>query len=170
MPTIRDLHQLYLSRLETTLDESKLLLQREGGLDGELKTSGWICEQFVRQTLQRFIVPGQFRVTSGFIATPDLLRGQDNLPLCDILIVSGNLPPLLSLEGSGIEVVPYKSVSGIIEVKRTLTRATVRNNRAFTLFAQRLTGGFTVHLPSFLAEFISDRMIRSAVCSCVVVP
>jgi hypothetical protein len=58
MPTIKDLHQLNLSRLETTLDESKLLLQREGGLDGELKTSGWICEQFVRQTLQRFIVPG----------------------------------------------------------------------------------------------------------------
>jgi hypothetical protein len=135
MPTIKDLHQLYLSRLETTLDESKLLLQREGGLDGELKTSGWICEQFVRQTLQRFIVPGQFRITSGFIATPDLLRGQDNLPQCDILIVSGNLPPLLSLEGFGIEVVPYESVSGIIEVKRTLTRATVRDNGAFTHLA-----------------------------------
>ncbi len=43
MPTIKDL-QLYLSRFETTLDESKLLLQKEGGLDGELKTSGWICE------------------------------------------------------------------------------------------------------------------------------
>jgi hypothetical protein len=42
---------------------------------------------------------------------------------------------LLSLEGSGIEVVPYESVSGIIEVKRTLTRATVRDNGAFTHLA-----------------------------------
>jgi hypothetical protein len=42
---------------------------------------------------------------------------------------------LRSLEGSGIEVVPYESVSGIIEVKRTLTKAIVRNNGAFTHLA-----------------------------------
>lgn len=73
MPTLKDLHKLYLSKLETTLQESGLLLQKqEGGLDGELKTSGWICEQLVRQTLQKFIVPGQFRLTTGFIATPEL--------------------------------------------------------------------------------------------------
>jgi hypothetical protein len=122
MPTIKELHQVYLSKLETTLQESGLLLQKqESGLNGELKTSGSICEQFVRQTLQRFIVPGQFRLTTGFIATPDLLRGEANLPQCDILIVAKNAPSLLKLEDSGIEVVPYESVSGIIEVKRTLT-------------------------------------------------
>jgi hypothetical protein len=123
MPTIKELHELYLSKLTTTLRESALLLQKdEGGLDGELKTSGWICEQFVRQTLQRFIVPGHFRITSGFIATPKLMRGQESLPQCDILIVSGNALPLLRFEETGIEVVPYESVAGIIEVKRTLTK------------------------------------------------
>jgi hypothetical protein len=78
---IRELHQLHLSRLRTTLEESSLLLQKqERGLDGELKTSGWICEQFVRQTLQRYIVPGQFRITSrgipilcGISRTPNLV-------------------------------------------------------------------------------------------------
>ena len=126
MPTIKELHQVYLSKLETTLQESGLLLQKqESGLNGELKTSGSICEQFVRQTLQRFIVPGQFRLTTGFIATPDLLRGEANLPQCDILIVAKNAPSLLKLEDSGIEVVPYESVSGIIEVKRTLTEENI---------------------------------------------
>lgn len=125
MPTIKELHQLYLSKLDTTLRESNLLLQKQGGgLNGELATSGWICEQFVRQTLQRFIVPGQFRITSGFIATPELLRGQQNLPQCDILIVASNAPSLLRLEDTGIEVVPYESVCGILEVKRTLTKQT----------------------------------------------
>jgi hypothetical protein len=129
MPTIKELHELYLSKLTTTLRESALLLQKqEGGLDGELKTSGWICEQFVRQTLQRFIVPGYFRITSGFIATPELMRGEENLPQCDILIVSGNAPPLLRFEETGIEVVPYESIAGIIEVKRTLTKQNIESS------------------------------------------
>jgi hypothetical protein len=39
MSTIKELHQLYLSKLDTTLKESSLLLQKEGGLDGELTGS-----------------------------------------------------------------------------------------------------------------------------------
>jgi hypothetical protein len=101
-------------------------------LDGELKTSGWICEQFVRQTLEKYIVPGQFRITSGFIATPKLLDGQQNLPQCDILIVDRYLPPLLRLEGTGIEVVPRQSVCGIIEVKRSLNAKNIREGGVFS--------------------------------------
>jgi len=89
----------------------------------------------VRKTLQRYIVPGQFRITSGFIATPDLLRGQQNLPQCDILIVDRNMPALLRFEESGIEVVPRESVCGIIEVKRALTRRNIRENGAFAHLA-----------------------------------
>ena len=48
MPTITDLHKVYLRQLELVLAESDLLLQKEGGLDGELKTSGSLCEQFLR--------------------------------------------------------------------------------------------------------------------------
>lgn len=121
MPTITELHELHLRHLDATLAESELLLQREGGLDGELKTSGSICERYVRDTLRRFIVPGQFRITSGFIATPQLLRDRRNLPQCDVLIVERDTLPLLRFEDSGIEVVPRESVCGIIEVKRTLT-------------------------------------------------
>jgi hypothetical protein len=136
MPTIKELHNLYLSELETKLKESELLLQKqEGGLDGELKTSGWICEQFVRQTLERYIVPGQFRLTSGFIATPKLLSGQQSLPQCDILIVDRYLPPLLRLEGTGVEVVPWESVCGIIEVKRSLNAKNIRAGGVFSHIA-----------------------------------
>lgn len=121
MPNITQLHELHLRHLDATLAESELLLQREGGLDGELKTSGSICERFVRDTLRRFIVPGQFRITSGFIATPQLLRDRRNLPQCDVLIVERDMPPILRFEESDIEVVPHEAVCGILEVKRTLT-------------------------------------------------
>ena len=47
MPTIHDIHNVYLRQLDSVIKESELLLQKEGGLDGELKTSGSICEQFV---------------------------------------------------------------------------------------------------------------------------
>jgi hypothetical protein len=125
MPTIKELHDLHLSQLETKLKESELLLQREGGLDGELKTSGSICERFVRQTLTKFIVPGQFRITTGFVATPELLRDSKNLPQCDILLVDRDALPLLRFEDSGIEVVPREAVAGVIEVKRSLSKKTL---------------------------------------------
>jgi hypothetical protein len=152
MPTIKELHELYLSKLTTTLRESALLLQKqEGGLDGELKTSGWICEQFIRQTLQRFIVPGHFRITSGFIATPELMRGGDNLPQCDILIVSGNAPPLLRFEETGIEVVPYESIAGIIEVKRTLTKQNIESS----------SKGVFSHLASVINSLGQNRTLKT---------
>ncbi len=122
MPTIKELHDLHLSHLDTILSESELLLQREGGLDGELRTSGAICERFVTQTLAKFIVPGQFRVATGFVATPEFLRAKKNLPQCDILLVDRNAVPLLRFEDSGLEVVPREAVKGIIEVKRSLTK------------------------------------------------
>lgn len=122
MPTITELHELHLRHLDAALAESALLLQREGGLDGELKTSGSICERFVRDTLRRFIVPGQFRITSGFIATPQLLRDNGNLPQCDVLVVERDTLPLLRFKESGIEVVPREAVCGIFEVKRTLAK------------------------------------------------
>lgn len=127
MPTMAELHEIHLRQLETTLAESDLLLQREGGLDGELKTSGSICERFVRRTLQRFIVPGYFRITSGFIATPSLLRDRRNLPQCDILLVDRDMPPLLHFDESDIEVVPCESVCGILEVKRSLTHQSLES-------------------------------------------
>jgi hypothetical protein len=122
MPTIKEILEVHLSQLETTLRESQLLLQREGGLDGELRTSGSICERFIHETLAKFIIPGHMRLTSGFVATPDLMRANANLPQCDLLIVARDSLPLFRFEDSGIEVVPRESVCGIIEVKRSLTK------------------------------------------------
>jgi hypothetical protein len=104
------------------IKESELLLQKEGGLDGELKTSGSICEQFVRTTLQKLCIPGQFRVTSGYIATRQLLIENKNLPQCDLLIVDKRIPPLFRFANSAIEVIPRESLCGFIEVKRSLTK------------------------------------------------
>lgn len=125
MPNIEKLYSLYLRQLETVIAESDLLLQREGGLDGELKTSGYLCEQFIQNTLDKFIVPKNFRLTSGYIATPKLLRANSNLPQCDILIADAFSPPLLKLADSKIEVIPYEHITGIIEAKRTLTKKTL---------------------------------------------
>jgi len=125
MPNIEKLYSLYLRQLETVIAESELLLQREGGLDGELKTSGYLCEQFIQNTLEKFIVPKQFRVTSGYIATPALLHANANLPQCDILIADSYSPPLLKLADSKIEVVPAELIIGVIEAKRTLTKKTL---------------------------------------------
>ena len=122
MPTITDLYNVHLRQLELTLAESDLLLQKDGGLDGELKTSGSLCEQFLRQTLAKYVVPGQFRVTSGYIATPDLLVQKRNLPQCDVLIADNQTPALLRLSDSAIEVLPIEAVIGLIEAKRTLTK------------------------------------------------
>jgi hypothetical protein len=122
MPTITDLFNVHLRQLELTLAESDLLLQKEGGLDGELKTSGSLCEQFLRQTLAKYVVPGQFRVTSGYIATPNLLVNKQNLPQCDILIADNQTPALLRLSNSEIEVLPIEAIIGLIEAKRTLTK------------------------------------------------
>ena len=121
MPTLAELHEMHLRQLDAVLTESELLLQREGGLDGELKTSGSVCENFVRTTLNRFIVPSHFRITTGFIASPSLLRNKRNLPQCDVIIVDSTTPPILRFASSNIEVVAREAVVGIIEVKRTLT-------------------------------------------------
>ncbi|MCO5354258.1 DUF6602 domain-containing protein [Acidovorax kalamii] len=125
MPTITDLHKVYLRQLELVLAESDLLLQKEGGLDGELKTSGSLCEQFLRQTFSKYVVPGQFRVTSGYIATPQLLAEKKNLPQCDLLIADSHIPPLLQLSSSTIEVLPIEATIGLIGAKRTLTKKTL---------------------------------------------
>jgi hypothetical protein len=122
MPTIHQLHEIYLRQLETVIKESELLLQREGGLDGELKTSGSMCESFIKTTLESLCIPGQFRVVSGYIATPTLLREGKNLPQCDLIIVDKHIPPLFKFANSDIEVVPRESVCGLIEIKRSLTK------------------------------------------------
>lgn len=122
MPTLTDLYNIHLRELDLTLAESELLLQKEGGLDGELKTSGSLCEQFIRSTLTKYIVPGQFRVTSGYVATPALLLAGSNLPQCDVLVADNQLPALLRLAESSIEVLPQEAVIGIIEAKRTLSK------------------------------------------------
>lgn len=121
MPTMSELSSIHLRQLDAVLAESYLLLQREGGLDGELKTSGSLCEQFLKSFLSKYVVPSSFRVTSGYIATPSLLANKLNLPQCDILIIDNHAPPLLRLAESSIEVVPIESVVGIMEAKRTLT-------------------------------------------------
>lgn len=121
MPNIHNLHQIYLQQLESVIKESELLLQQEGGLDGELKTSGSICERFIKIMLESLCIPGQFRIVSGYIATPNLLKNNNNLPQCDLIIVDKDIPPLFKFVNSDIEVVPRESVCGLIEIKRTLT-------------------------------------------------
>lgn len=128
MPTITDLYNVHLRQLELTLAESDLLLQKEGGLDGELKTSGSLCEQFLRKTLKKYVVPGQFRVTSGYIATPDLLVQKQNLPQCDVLIADNQIPALLQLSDAAIEVLPIEAAIGLIETKRTLTKKSLSDS------------------------------------------
>lgn len=145
---------MHLNRLEATLAESSMLLQKEGGLDGELKTSGAICERFVTDTLSKFIVPDHFRVTSGFVATPRLLREGHNLPQCDVLIVDRGVQPLLRFDESGIEVVPREGVCGIIEVKRSLTTQSLTGRPG-------VSAGALQHLASIVNTFDDAKELKS---------
>lgn len=120
-----DIHAVSEAEIALIQRQSALLLQKpREGFNGELKTAGSIVENYVKGLLQGHL-PHGYRICSGYIATTDTIRGVENLIQHDIIIVDERVPSLYRFGVGDIEVVAAEAVCGIVEVKRTLTKATL---------------------------------------------
>jgi len=89
-----------------------------------LKSSGVIVENYIKSLLTQH-VPDGYRLSSGYIATTDTIAGPENLAQHDIIISDGRIPPIYQFGFGDIQVVAPEAVCGIVEVKRTLTKASL---------------------------------------------
>lgn len=107
--------------------QSEILLQKKAdGLNGELKTSGTIIENYIKGILQKHIPKG-YRICSGYIATNTSINDAENLIQHDIIIVDDSTPALYQFGISDIEIVAAESVCAIFEIKRTLTKKSIKS-------------------------------------------
>ncbi len=122
MKKIENIQDVYDAEINLIIKQSSLLLQKkEEGFNGELKTSGTIVENYIKETIKKHI-PSGYRICSGYVATTDSILNTDNLIQHDIIIVDDRIPTLYKFGVSDIEIVQVEAVCGIIEVKRTLTK------------------------------------------------
>lgn len=103
-----------------------LLLKRQDGFNGELKTSGSIIEVFVKGLIERHL-PHGYRICTGYIATSDTINSQANLSQHDLIVVDARVAPLYKFGVGDIEVVPAEAVCAVFEVKRNLTKNSLRS-------------------------------------------
>lgn len=126
MDKIESLQEVYNSEIELIIKQSSLLLQKKNdGFNGELKTSGSIVENYIKGIIKKHIPKG-YRICSGYIATTDTISNTDNLIQHDLIIVDERIPAIYQFGVSDIEIVMAESVCGIIEIKRTLTRKSLK--------------------------------------------
>jgi hypothetical protein len=122
---LENLQSVTDAEVELIKRQSELLLQRRSyGFNGELKTSGSIVENYIKELLKKH-VPEGYRICSGYIATTATILNTENLVQHDMIIVDGRIPSLYKFGVSDIEIVPAESVCGIIEIKRTLTKTSI---------------------------------------------
>ncbi len=147
MSKLSNIYAAYNAEMKSVLQMSNLLLQKEtNSLNGELKTSGKFCEDFVKNLI-RAHVPNHIRVTSGYIIDPEKKNNDENLPQFDLLLVDNSIPPIYKFQNVDIEVVPVESICGVIEIKRNINKKNIDG------FAQKLSDsvlrykGLTKDLP-----------------------
>lgn len=119
--------QVFESQVEAIIRESKLYHQEVKNING----CGASVESFVRDFLIT-VLPSRFKLRGGYIAVP-LDNGEPIIsPHMDIVITDSLVPDSLLPFSSfqGLSVIPYESVVGIVEVKRTLTKEVFKE--AFT--------------------------------------
>ena len=121
------IYNVYKAEFELVKEQSAILLQcKKNGFNGELKESGYLVEIFVKDLLRRYL-PAGYRICSGYIATNELLSSSDNLIQHDLIIADDRIPSLYKFAYGDVEIVPVEAVCGIIEVKRTLTKASLND-------------------------------------------
>lgn len=127
MTRIHDLIEVHIKETEAIIAQSKLLLQKKkDGQSGELKSAGNIIENYIRNFLIK-ISPASVKVTSGYIVNPETLKSELNLSQHDIILANKATPPIFSIMNNSIEIIPIESMVGIIEVKRTLTKDSLKS-------------------------------------------
>lgn len=127
MSKLSDIYSAYVEEMKSALKLSELLLQKEkNSLNGELKTSGKICEEFIKKIIKAYL-PNQLRVTSGYILDPEKKNSDANLPQFDLLLVDNAIAPIYKFNTLDIEVVPVESVCGIFEIKRNIDKTNIKD-------------------------------------------
>lgn len=127
MSKIIDIHSVFESEIVLIQKQSALLLQKkENGFNGELKSAGAIVENYVKGLLLKHF-PNDYRICSGYIATPHSFNGAENLIQHDIIIIDNRMPALYKFGIGDIEIVAAEAVCGVIEVKRTLNKKTLND-------------------------------------------
>lgn len=127
LKTIQDVNNAEVSLIR---NQSELLLQKKKfGQNGELKTSGYLIENYVKELIKKNM-PENYRVCSGYIATTETINSSDNLLQHDLIIVDNRIPSLYKFGVSDIEIVSAESVCAVIEIKRTLNKKII--NEAVT--------------------------------------
>ena len=105
MSKLSNIYAAYIEEMKSILKSSELLLQKEkNSLNGELKTSGKFCEDFIKNLIATH-TPNHLRVTSGYILDPAKKDNDENLPQFDILLVDNSIPPIFRFKNADIEVV-----------------------------------------------------------------
>ena len=118
-----DIVKIAQSEVSLIKEQSGILLQKQSdGFNGELKTSGYLVESYIKDLLKKQI-PGGYRLCSGYISTPNTINGDSNLTQHDIIIVDERVAPIYVFGVGDIEVVAAESVCGIFEIKRTLSKS-----------------------------------------------
>jgi hypothetical protein len=123
MPTYRDLFDVHLKYADYVVAKSYLIHQYLANIS----VTGSGVEVEVRAVLRSFL-PDRFRVTSGYIVSATSASEEPSVsPQTDVVIVDTLVPHSLWLvdETQGIEVVPREAVVGVVEVKRTITPASL---------------------------------------------
>ena len=113
---------IYKAEADLVKEQSSILLQgKQDSFNGELKTSGWIVENYIKELLKRHI-PAGYRICSGYITTSDNINNPENLLQHDIIVIDDRIPSIYKFNAGDIEVVPAEAVCGIFEIKRTMTK------------------------------------------------
>jgi hypothetical protein len=124
----RDVFAVHLKYIDYVRSKSLLVHQYFHNIG----TTGSSVEVELRELLRR-LLPARFRVTHGYVVdAPSRTEEPHVSSQVDILIVDTLVPHSLFVidDSQGMELVPRESVVGIIEAKRTLTNATVREASA----------------------------------------
>jgi hypothetical protein len=106
-----------------------LLLKRKSSFTGELHSSGAMIENYIKALLKPHLPLG-YRLCSGYIATANNFSDASNHQQHDIIIVDDRVPSIYKFGISDIEIVPAEAVCAVFEVKRELTKETVRDAMA----------------------------------------
>jgi hypothetical protein len=121
--TYRDLFEVHLKYVDYVRSKSLLVHQ----YFQNIAATGSGVEVEVRRILQN-LLPSRFKVTHGYIvASPSRTEEPSVSPQTDVIVVDTLVPHSLFVvdDAHGVELVPVEAVVGVLEVKRTLTKASI---------------------------------------------
>lgn len=159
----KDLFQSHIKHVEYLLSRTQILNQYLK----DINNTGNEIEIEVREFIGHFI-PNRFKITHGFICyakdsqTEPVISPQLDCIIVDTL-VSHTIFPLSN--SSGQEVVPLEAVVGIIEIKRTLNDATIKDALTHLANTVKILGIEKTNQLHYLPSGISSALLETHIYS-----